>query len=88
MRSSYRRSTYSQDGQPITLAFVACIADLHPEVIIDAAPPLPEPKPLAIKRPPRWGEKLTRNRASERMARALNRVGYEAAMRRIDSGGV
>ena len=56
-----------------------------------APPPLPEPERLAIGRlSSRWSEKLTRrrDRASDRMARALNRVGYEATMRRIDRGGV
>ena len=89
-----RRSVYVKLGQPISLAYLACIADSHPEVAIEAAsPPQPKPQPPALARaqqPSRWSEKLTRrrNRASERMARALNRIGYEATMRRIDRGGV
>jgi hypothetical protein len=85
MRSTIRRIIYRIQGEPVTLAFVACIADQHPEHI-DA--PQPPPEPLAIERPSRqsrWSEKLTRrrDRDRERMTHALNQVGYEATVRRI-----
>jgi hypothetical protein len=34
-----RRTIYVNLGKPITLAFVSCVADQHPE---DAQPPAPE----------------------------------------------
>ena len=86
-----RRTIYRAQGAPITLAFVACIADSHPELTDATPPPPPEPKPLAIERPPRWSEKLIRrtmSRARETPAQMRNRIGYEATMRRIDRGGV
>ena len=77
-------------GEPVTLAFVACLADSHPEAVTDAAPPPPPPPKLAIERPPRWSEKLIRRslgKDREHSARLLNRAGYAATMRRIDRGG-
>ena len=71
---SIRRTIYQVQGEPVTLAFVA---DQHPK-LIDAAPPPPEPKPLAVERPPSWSEKLIRRslgRDREHTARLLNRIG-------------
>ena len=84
-----RRTIYFQDDQPITLAFVACIADQHPEAI-DAAPP--PPKPLAIEHPPRLTEKLIRrtlgkDRDAKHTARLRNQLGYAATVRRIEREG-
>ena len=90
MRSAIHRTIYWVQGQPITLAYLACLADIHPETI-EAPPPKPQPVALArAQRPSRWSEKLTtsRDRNARRMARARNRIGYEAAVRRIDGGGV
>jgi len=84
-----RRSTYLQDGQPVTLAFLPCLAESHPEAI-EAAPP-PQPQPPALARPSRWSGKLVRrtiSRNGESLAQMRNRVAYEATMRRIDRGGV
>ena len=81
-----RRSVYVKLGEPITLAFVACIADHHPEHI-EAAPPPPEPEWLAIERPPRWSEKLIRRtmgRDRKHTARLINRFGDQATVRRIE----
>lgn len=48
---SIRHTVYMRLGQSITLAFVTCIADQHPEVH-DTAPPLPpEPNPKAERGP-------------------------------------
>ena len=38
MRDTIRRTIYRVQGEPITLAFVGCIADSHPEAI-DTTPP-------------------------------------------------
>ena len=90
MRSTNRRTIYRVQGQPIALAFVACLADIHPDATIEAAPP-PQPEPPALTRPSRWSEKLIRrtmSRDRESLAQMRNRVAYEATMRRIDRGGV
>ncbi len=46
-----RRTTYWKFGQPITLAFIAFVADQHPEVD-DGAPPAPPGPPKVKERPP------------------------------------
>ena len=89
MRDTIRRTIYRVQGEPITLAFVACIADRHPEAI-EAAPPPPPPK-LAAERAPRWSKKLIRislGKDRKHTERLANRMGYAATMRRIDGGGV
>jgi hypothetical protein len=87
-----RKSRYLVLGQHITLAFVACIADRHPELIDTAPPASPEPPRLSgAERPPRFSERNIRKalgRDPKQSARLLHKVGYEATVRRIERGGV
>ena len=88
---TYFATAYNSQGQPsaasaITLPYITAIAD---DPHYTAPPPEPEPERLAIERPPRWSEKLIRRtlgRDRKQTARMLNRIGYEATMRRIDRG--
>ena len=89
---TFYATAYTRNGNPqriaITLPHISCIAGLPRYT---APPPLPETERLAIERPPRWSEKLIRRtlgKDRKQTARLLNRVGYEATMRRIDRGGV
>jgi len=68
-----RRTVYRRLGQPITLAFISGI-DGHPEHI-DVEP---APAPPKIPRPPRYS--VSRKRKPD--------SGFEAVLRRIESGGV
>ena len=46
---SLRRTVYWKFGEPITLAFVSCVADTHPELVDDAPPPAPAAPPPKLK---------------------------------------
>jgi len=58
-----RRTVYWKFGEPISLPFVACLSDEHPEVIDGAPPPEPpqwerspiENKHTGDRAPPRRG---------------------------------
>ena len=54
-----RKTTYGRIVQFITLAFISGI-DGHPELTDDAPSSPPQPKTLAIERPPRWRERNIR----------------------------
>ena len=85
-RVRIRRSVHWRLGQPISLPFVACIGDVHPE-LIDGAPPPPKPlKPkrrecgprlTAEKHPPRVGQARTATpgRSAIRSGHAPDRAG-------------
>jgi hypothetical protein len=71
-----RRARYLKHGKPITLAFVKCVADQHPEAAATAyaQPPAPEPPKFnPERRVPRLITKFT----------AKDRILYERAIRRF-----
>ena len=87
-----RKTRYGAFDQQVTLAFISGI-DAHPELIDDAPPPAPPPQPktLAIDRPPRWTERNIRRalgRDRKQAARALRKVGFERTLHRITREGV
>jgi hypothetical protein len=88
---TYYSTTYTRNGNAqrvsVSLPYIAAIAD---DPHYAAPPPLPEQEPLAIERPPRWSEKLIRRtlgRDRKRTAKLLAKVGYAAAVRRIEREG-
>ena len=53
-----RRTVYRIHGKPVTLAYLACIGDTHPELVDEAPPPAPaEPK---VERGPSWTDRNIR----------------------------
>ena len=78
-----RRSVHWRLGQPISLPFVACIGDVHPE-LIDGAPPPPKPlKPKRRECGPRLTEKNIRLALGKPEPPRPDEAQYEAVMRRI-----
>jgi hypothetical protein len=67
-----RKTTYRQHGQPISLLFLDCLSDQHPEYVEPAPPPEP-----AIPRAPRYS--VSRKRKPD--------SGFEATLRRIEIQG-
>lgn len=83
-----RRSVYWKFGEPITLAFIACVGDQHPEIPDDAPPPAPTAPPprLKFKRDARWSDRNIRRalgKDPKQAARVHNQVGFERTLRRI-----
>ena len=90
---TYYSTAISRNGNPqrvaISLPYISSIADLPRYT---APPPLSEPEPPVPKslRAPRWSEKVIRRmlgRDRKQTARLLNRVGYEATVKRIEREG-
>ncbi|MET0707610.1 MAG: hypothetical protein ABWY82_12335 [Tardiphaga sp.] len=83
-----RRSTYVKLGESVTLAFIPCLADQHPELTDDTPPPPPSPPKVRAKR----GSHLTSNYIQKLRGRRgqpqADEAQYQATMRRIDRGGV
>ena len=63
--------------------------DGHPE-LVDTPQLSPEPRRLAVEQPPFSERNIRRALAKDRTltARLLNRLGYEATVRRIEREGV
>ena len=69
-----RRTVYWRFDQPITLPYVSCVGDIHPELTADTPPPTAPPPKLRFERAPRWSERNVRRamgRDREQAARAL-----------------
>jgi len=88
---TYFSTAYTRNGTErrlaISLPFISSIAD-DPHYTAPAA--LPEPERVAIERAPRWSEKLIRRslgKDRKHTERLVNRIGYEATVRRIERDG-
>jgi hypothetical protein len=92
-----RKTTYLVNGAPISLPFLEALADEHPETVepAPASPDLPKvrerrgPREPVSLRSPRMTEKFIRRalgRDPEHTARTLDRIGFEATMKRIERG--
>jgi hypothetical protein len=69
-----RRTSYVKLGKPITLAFVSCVADQHPEAAADDTQTTPAPPKFNPEhRAPRLITKFT----------AQDRIQYEQVIRRV-----
>jgi hypothetical protein len=68
-----RRTSYVKLGKPITLAFVSCVADQHPEAAADDTQTPAPPKFNPEHRAPRLITKFT----------AQDRIQYEQVIRRV-----
>jgi hypothetical protein len=83
---SLRRTVYWKFGEPITLAFMACVGDQHPELLDDAPSP-PQPKAPTSDRSSAFSDRNIRRALGKGPARTPNQVGFDRTLRRIMRGG-
>ena len=97
-----RRTTYLQDGLPVSLAYIEAIADLHPETVEGAPPSMPDSEPHQVERrgPRRRTPQAKRERGPAMTERFIRKVlrkpepprkdqaQYERTMRRVMREGV
>lgn len=84
-----RRTTYMVLGRPVSLAYIPCIGDEHPEAV-PGAPPPPRPDRASHERAPKMTEAAIRRVLGKDRAHSAtlkDRVGFEATLSRIAREG-
>lgn len=85
-----RKTTYLVGGKAVSLAYVAALADVHPEVADAQVCTLPVQASPPPDRQPRWSATHIRRlmgRDPAQADRVIKRIGYERVMRRLQAQG-
>jgi hypothetical protein len=88
------RTVYLVNGESITLAYIPCVGDEHPEVIEGESPPAATPEPPRYYPGERSGPLLTERRIRaalgkdpEKPMQASDQASYARVMQRIKTEG-